>query len=264
MRVRHRKWVSTVASNSMYALPKSLLRPIGRAVVQHQMIQAGDRVLLGLSGGKDSMTLLLALKHLQRHAPISFELAACTVDPEIPGFDPSPLADFLAELEIPYFYESQGIMAQAEVSMQGDSFCSFCARMKRGILYSVARREGYGVLALGQHLDDMAESLLMSMMYQGKLHTMKANYRIDAGDLRVIRPLMRVRESQTRAFADQATLPIIRDNCPACFSKPQQRARIKALLHEESQHNRQLFANLQAAMLPLVSDRGSAGDDESA
>ena len=123
------------------------------------MIQEGDRVLLGLSGGKDSLTLLLVLKHLQRHAPISFELAACTVDPEIPGFDPSPLASFLSELGIPYFYESHGIMAQAESSMRGDSFCSFCARMKRGILYSVARREGYGVLALGQHLDDMAESL---------------------------------------------------------------------------------------------------------
>lgn len=243
------------------ALPKALLRPIGRAVVQHQMIQSGDRILVGLSGGKDSLTLLLALRHLQRHAPVDFELAACTVDPEIPGFDSSPLRDYLAELGVPYFYESQAIMAQAEVSMQGDSFCAFCSRMKRGILYSVARREGYGVLALGQHLDDLAESLLMSLMYQGKLHTMKANYVIDAGDLRVIRPLVAVRESQTRAFAQQAGLPVILDNCPACYSKPQQRARIKALLHEESQHNKQLFSNLQAAMLPLVSDRGNVSHD---
>jgi tRNA(Ile)-lysidine synthase TilS/MesJ len=247
-----------MATNNPYTLPKSLLRAVGRAVVHHQMIEAGDRVLLGLSGGKDSLTLLLVLKHLQRHAPVSFELAACTVDPEIPGFDPSPLSKFLADLDIPYFYESHGIMAQAEASMQGDSFCSFCSRMKRGILYSVARREGYGVLALGQHLDDMAESLFMSIMYQGKLQTMKANYLIDAGDLRVIRPLMKVRESQTRAFAESADLPVIKDNCPACFSKPQQRLRIKSLLEAESQLNPQLFANIQAAMSPLVADRGAA------
>lgn len=236
--------------------PKSLLRLVGRASVQHQMIQDGDRVLVGLSGGKDSLTLLMVLKHLQRYAPVRFELAAATVDPEIPGFDPSPLASFLQQQGIPYFYESQAIMAQAESSMQGDSFCSFCSRMKRGILYSTARREGYGVLALGQHLDDLAESLFMSIMYQGSLHTMKANYVIDAGDLRVIRPLISVRESQTRSFAEQAGLPIITDNCPACYSKPQQRARIKTLLQEEAKQNPNLYANIQAAMAPLLSDRG--------
>lgn len=241
------------------APPKALMRPIGRAIVQHQMIQEGDRVLLGLSGGKDSLALLMVLKHLQRHAPISFELGACTVDPEIPGFDPSPLKAYLAELDVPYFYESQGIMAQAEASMQGDSFCSFCSRMKRGILYSRARAEGYNVLALGQHLDDVAESLLMSLMYQGKLHTMKANYVIDAGDLRVIRPLIGVRERQTRAFAVAANLPVIADNCPACYSKPQQRERIKALLADEESHNKQLFANLLSAMAPLISDKGGSG-----
>jgi tRNA(Ile)-lysidine synthase TilS/MesJ len=241
--------------------PKALMRPIGRAIVQHQMIQEGDRVLLGLSGGKDSLALLMVLKHLQRHAPISFELAACTVDPEIPGFDPSPLKAYLTELGVPYFYESQGIMAQAESSMQGDSFCSFCSRMKRGILYSRARAEGYNVLALGQHLDDVAESLLMSLMYQGKLHTMKANYVIDAGDLRVIRPLIGVRERQTRAFAEAANLPVIADNCPACYSKPQQRERIKALLADEEAHNKQLFANLLSAMAPLIADKGAISHD---
>jgi tRNA(Ile)-lysidine synthase TilS/MesJ len=222
------------------------------------MIQEGDRVLLGLSGGKDSLALLMVLKHLQRHAPISFELGACTVDPEIPGFDPSPLKDYLAALDVPYFYESQSIMAQAEASMQGDSFCSFCSRMKRGVLYSRARKEGYNVLALAQHLDDVAESLFMSLMYQGKLHTMKANYVIDAGDLRVIRPLVGVRERQTRAFALAAELPVIPDNCPACYSKPQQRQRIKALLADEEAHNTQLFANLLSAMAPLIADKGAA------
>ena len=238
--------------------PKALLKPVGRAIVQNGMINEGDRVLLGLSGGKDSLALLMILRHLQRHAPVKFDLAACTVDPEIPGFDPSPLRQFLAELGIPYFYESQAIADQAETSMQGDSFCSFCARMKRGVLYSVARREGYGVLALAQHLDDVAESLFMSLMYQGSLHTMKANYVIDAGDLRVIRPLIEVRERQTRAFAQSAGLPIILDNCPACFSKPQQRARMKSLLAQEEAIYPNLFANLKSAMKPLMSDRGRA------
>jgi tRNA 2-thiocytidine biosynthesis protein TtcA len=236
--------------------PKALLKPVGRAIVQNGMINEGDRVLLGLSGGKDSLALLMILRHLQGHAPVKFDLAACTVDPEIPGFDPSPLRQFLAELGIPYFYESQAIADQAETSMQGDSFCSFCARMKRGVLYSVARREGYGVLALAQHLDDVAESLFMSLMYQGSLHTMKANYVIDAGDLRVIRPLIEVRERQTRAFAQSAGLPIILDNCPACFAKPQQRARMKDLLAREEAINPNLFANLKSAMKPLMSDRG--------
>lgn len=253
--------VRAVAGRSLRAAglgapPKSLLRPVGRAIVQHGMIGEGDRVLLGLSGGKDSLSLLVLLRHLQAHAPVRFELAACTVDPQIPGFDPSPLKAFVASLGIPYFYESQGIFEQAESSMQGDSFCSFCARMKRGVLYSVARREGYGVLALAQHLDDVAESLFMSLMYQGKLHTMKANYVIDAGDLRVIRPLVEVRETKTRAFAQAAGLPVIPDNCPACFSKPMQRARIKSLLAQEEQDNPQLFANVQAAMASLVADRG--------
>lgn len=105
----------------MITPPKALLKPVGRAIVQHEMINEGDRVLLGLSGGKDSLALLMILRHLQRHAPVHFDLAACTVDPEIPGFDPSPLRQFLAELDIPYFYESQAIADQAQASMQGDS-----------------------------------------------------------------------------------------------------------------------------------------------
>lgn len=236
--------------------PKALLRPIGRAIVQHQMIGEGDRVLLGLSGGKDSMTLLHVLTYLQQHAPVKFTLGVCTVDPEIPGFDLNPLKTYVADMGLPYFYESQAIAAQAQTSMQGDSFCSFCSRMKRGILYSCARREGYNVIALAQHLDDVAETLMMSLMYQGQLHTMKANYIIDAGDLRVIRPMIEVRERQTRAFAKAADLPIIADNCPACFSQPQQRARMKAFLASEEEHNPQLFANLRTAMRPLMSQRG--------
>eukprot|EP01047_Picozoa_sp_COSAG01_P023400 COSAG01_NODE_1415_length_10390_cov_2.905549_6_plen_158_part_00 len=151
--------------------------------------------------------------------------------------------------------------------MQRDSICAYCSRMKRGILYSTARREGYNVLALGQHLDDLAESFVsrgvvsilesvpfwlrftcatpvlvtkyrgrklprqvMSAFNNGKLRTMKAHYQIEAGDLRVIRPLAYVREHMTRLYAQLTTMPVIADNCPGCFSQPTERAHLKQLL----------------------------------
>jgi len=234
-------------------MPKSLMRPIGQAVTEFKMIQEGDRVLLGLSGGKDSLTLLHALRHLQRHAPIQFSIAAITVDPEIEGFDPSVLKSYLAELEVPYFYESHDITKQAEEQMKNNSFCSFCSRMKRGIMYSTARREGYNVLALGQHLDDLAESFLMSAFRGGQLRTMKANYTNQDGDIRIIRPMIYVRERQTTEFSKEISLPVIPDSCPACFDMPTEREHMKKLLTEEESHNNQLFNSLKTALNPLYS-----------
>jgi tRNA(Ile)-lysidine synthase TilS/MesJ len=239
--------------------PKAILKPVGRAIAQYQMIKEGDRILLGLSGGKDSLALLMVLKHLQRHSPVKFELAACTIDPEIPGFDPHPLIDWMAEQEIPYFFESEDLVALANKHMKGNSFCSFCARQKRGKLYTVCRREGYNVLALAQHLDDLAESFLMSAFHAGELRTMKAHYLNNEGDIRIIRPLVRVRENQTRDFAESAQLPVIPDNCPACYEKPQERAHMKELLLAEEQRNKHLYANLWRAMQPLIADDNQQG-----
>lgn len=239
--------------------PKKILQPVGRAIAQYKMLRDGDRVLLGLSGGKDSLALLMVLKHLQRHAPIKFELAACTIDPEIPGFDPSPLKAFLADLDVPYFYESEDLVALANQYMKGDSFCSFCSRHKRGKLYTVCRREGYNVLALAQHLDDLAESFVMSAFNAGQLRTMKAHYLNNEKDIRIIRPFVRVRENQTRDFALSAGLPVIPDNCPACFAKPQARQHFKDLLLAEEQRNKHLYANLWTAMQPLIGDDNHAG-----
>lgn len=239
--------------------PKTILKLVGRAMAQYQMLKDGDRVLLGLSGGKDSMALLVVLKHLQRHAPIHFELAACTINPEIPGFDPSPLKQWCQMMEVPYFYESEDLVTLADAYMKGDSFCSFCARHKRGKLYTVCRREGYNVLALAQHLDDLAESFMMSAFNAGELRTMKAHYLNNEKDVRIIRPLVRVRENQTRDFALKAELPVIPDNCPACYSKPQERQRMKELLLAEEQHNNHLYANLWRAMQPLIEDDNHEG-----
>lgn len=239
-------------------MPKSLMRPIGQAVTEFKMINEGDRILLGLSGGKDSLTLLHALRHLQRHAPIQFSIAAITIDPEIEGFDPSRLKNYLAELDIPYFYESHDMTKQAEEQMKKDSFCSFCSRMKRGIMYSTARREGYNVLALGQHLDDLAESFLMSAFHGGQLRTMKANYTNQDGDIRIIRPMIYVRERQTIEFSEEVALPVIPDSCPACYAMPTEREHMKQLLAKEETHNSGLFSSLKSTLSPLYSVKNAS------
>ncbi len=223
------------------------------------MIHAGDRILLGVSGGKDSLSLFHVLRYLQARAPLSFSLGVATVDPGIDGFDPAPLIPYFAALGVPYFQERQEIAERARTHMGNASFCSFCARMRRGILYRLAREHGYTVLALAQHLDDLAESFLMSAFHGGQLHTMRAHYRIDAGDLRVIRPFVYVRERTLADFAQQAALPVITDNCPACFREPTERARMKALLCAEERHHKGLFPSLLKAMRPLLQGSGSCG-----
>ena len=235
--------------------PKSLLRLCGRAIAEYRMIREGDRILLGLSGGKDSLSLLHILMHFQRHAPIRFELGAVTIDPQSESFDPSPLIPYMEALGVPYHYVREPIVSLAESHMDNDSYCAFCARMKRGLMYRTVREHGYTVLALAQHLDDLAESFLMSAFHGGRLQTMKAHYRIDAGDLRVIRPLVHARERQTAAFAAEAGLPVIVENCPACFDMPTQRQHMKELLAAEERDNPQLFRSLLSAMRPLI-ERG--------
>ncbi len=232
---------------------KQLIAPTVRAIKEFQMIREGDRVLLGVSGGKDSLTLLHLLLRLRASLPTKFELAACTIDPMTEAYDPSPLISYMKELGVKYFFESERIIQEAE-RVCPTSICSWCARMKRGTLYTVARREGYNVLALGQHLDDFAESFIMSIFHNGKLRTMKPCYTVDEGDIRVIRPLYMVRERETRAFAEKHILPVISENCPACFEVPKERKRTKNLLAMQEQLFPTVFSNIAAAMKPLLPD----------
>ncbi|WAQ99967.1 TTCA-like protein [Mya arenaria] len=193
---------------------------------------------------------------------MSFDIGAVTVDPQTPSYDPSPLKKYLASLGVPYFYESQynawntlvikftnqntkhrseydngdpydeSIMDQASnLPYECASICSFCSRMKRGIIYACARREGYNVLALGQHLDDLCER---------------------EGDLRVIRPLVYVREKDLREFAETNKLPVIAENCPACFEAPKERHRIKQLLASQEIMFPRIFPSLNAAIKPIM------------
>lgn len=231
---------------------KQLAAKAGRAVADFAMIRPGDRILLGLSGGKDSLSLLHILRYFQRRAPLPFELGAMTVDPMAGDFDPAPMIPYLAALGVEYHYVRKPIMELAQDHMGRNSYCAFCSRLKRGYMYQTAREHGFNVIALAQHLDDLAESFLMSAFHGGRLQTMKAHYVNDDGDLRIIRPLVYVRERQTRDFAAAGGLPVIADSCPACFSMPTQRQHMKDLLAREELHNRLLFRSLLTALRPLM------------
>jgi len=232
--------------------PKKLLKSVSQAILQWNMIENGDRLLLGLSGGKDSLTLLHCLLAIKKKAPVNFTIACCTIDPLTPSFDPSPLIPYVESLGIEYHYIRSNIVEKAATAGKDggevDSLCAFCARLKRGSLYSCAREHKYNKLVLAQHLDDICESFLMSIFNNGLCRTMKANYEVDEGGLNVIRPLVYARESQCRDFAKQANLPVINENCPACFEEPKERARVKKLLSKEEGLNSSIFDNMRRAL----------------
>ena len=236
--------------------PARLLSRVRHTVLKYRMIWPGDRVVLGLSGGKDSLSCLHLLAALRKVLPFDFELHCCTIDPQSPGFDPTPLIGYCSALGVPYHLESDDIIGAAGRCMdkKHQSICAFCSRMKRGMLYSACRRERATVLALAQHMDDLAESLLMSTFHNGLLRTMKAHYRNAEGDIRVIRPLVMVRERALRDFASTSGLPVIEDNCPACFAAPTERYRTKQLLRAQEQLYPSIIENIGKALGPLLRD----------
>ena len=242
-----------ISNNSLFPdIPKKISQLVGEASKDFDMLHNNDRVLVCVSGGKDSLTLLHVMLNIKKKIPFKIDVGAVTVDPMSEDFDPSPLINYMKSLGVPYFFESDKILDNAKKSLQNDSICSFCARMKRGIIYNCARREKYNVIALGQHLDDLAESFLMSVFHNGLLRTMKANYTNDAGDIRIIRPLIYCREKLFKDFALKANLPVIQENCPACFQNPKERQRMKVLLAQQENLFPSLFSSLQKAMFPLM------------
>jgi len=233
---------------------KDIFKPFIEAVTEFNMIKDGDKLLVCLSGGKDSLSLLHAVRQFQfyaRNQGIEFQFGAVTVDPMSSAYDPRPLIPYLEQLGVEYFYEQQDIMNQA-LESNASSICAFCSRMKRGRIYAAARKNGYNVLALGQHLDDLTESFFMSIFHNGRLRTMKAAYTNTEGDLRIIRPLVYVREKNLRNFAEGSKLPIIAENCPACFEAPKERQRIKELLAQQELLFPRLYWNLKTALYPVM------------
>ena len=235
--------------------PKKIMRSVGKAIAQWDMIREGDRLCLGLSGGKDSLALLHVLHTVQKRSPKSFTLAAATVDPGTDAFNPKPLIGYLKSLNIPYHFLSENIFERASCEMEGNSICSYCSRMKRGTLYTCCRKNNYNVLVLAQHLDDLAESFMMSAMHNGQIRTMKAHYTIGKGDIRVIRPFVYTREAQLKEFSYSAKLPVINENCPACFEAPKERHRIKKMLAQEESLLTGMYGNLKRALIPLMDEK---------
>jgi selenocysteine lyase/cysteine desulfurase/tRNA(Ile)-lysidine synthase TilS/MesJ len=242
--------------------PAKMMRLITQAMIQWNMVEEGDRLLLGLSGGKDSLSLLHCLLDFQRKLPLKFEIEVCTIDPMTPSFDPSPLIPYVESIGLKYHYIRDDIVERANKSGRDgstvSSLCAFCARMKRGNLYTCARRNQCNKLVLAQHLDDCAESFFMSVMHNGFLRTMKANYKINAGDISVIRPMVYCRESLMTEFAKAANLPVINENCPACFEEPKERARIKKLLTREETLYPNFYDNLKRSLIPLMHEDATA------
>jgi tRNA 2-thiocytidine biosynthesis protein TtcA len=214
-------------------LYKKIKNAVGRGVADHNLIAEGDRIAVAVSGGKDSYTMLHLLEALRQRAPIRFEIMALTIDSGYPGFRTDIIAGHLKEHGFEHHIEKTdhyGII-QAK-RREGSSYCSICARLKRGALYELAQRFGCNKLALGHHLDDFAETLLLNQFFVGSLKSMAASMLADNGITTVIRPLVYVTEAQIIEFARLKGFPVVCCRCPACGEADMQRKRMKRLINE--------------------------------
>ncbi len=239
-------------------LSKKILRAAGKANAKYRLIEEGDRVLVGLSGGKDSITLVHLLKHMQRHAPFHFEFKAITVSYGMPQERYDELAAHCEAYGIPHeVYETNIYDVAQDTIRENSSFCSYFSRMRRGALYTKAEEGGYNKVALGHHLDDAAESFFMNMLYNGTMRSMAPIYKSAKG-FHVIRPLLWVRERQTAAFAEENGIATIGDEaCPAMkmqVKMPHARESTKAMLEEWESRFPDLFKRFKAAFSHLQPD----------
>jgi len=211
-------------------LHKRLRREVGRAIHDFNMIEDGDRVMVCVSGGKDSFTLLDILLNLKRHAPIQFEITAVNLNQQQPGFPAEVLPDYFNEIGVAYrIIEEDTYSLVREIVPAGKTYCGWCSRFRRGILYKFAGAEGYDKIALGHHRDDIIETLFLNMFYGGKLKAMPAKLLSDDGANVVIRPLAYCREKDIARYANLKEFPII--PCNLCGSQQNlQRQVIKEML----------------------------------
>ncbi len=211
-------------------LQKKLRRQVGNAIVDYGMIEAGDRVMVCVSGGKDSFTLLDVLMNLRLNAPIDFELVAVNLDQKQPGFPGHVLPGYFESIGVAYdILEEDTYSVVQALTPEGKTTCPVCSRMRRGILYSHARRIGADKIALGHHLDDVVETLFLNLFYGGRLKAMPPKLRSDDGTNMLIRPLYYCREKDIARWADARGYPII--PCNLCGSQENlQRQVIKEML----------------------------------
>jgi len=211
-------------------LETRLAKKVTKAITEYSLIEDGDRVMVGLSGGKDSWALLNILDVLRRRAPIQFSLVAVCVDSGYEGFRHDTIARTCDERGWEYRIEHTEIGEVMDDLLNGATPCSLCARLRRGVLYRLATEVGATKIALGHHLDDFIETLLLNLFFAGALKAMPARLVSDNGEHVVIRPLVYVTEAEARNYAKEETLPIVSCCCPACGDLSLQRQRVKRLI----------------------------------
>lgn len=212
-------------------LEARLARKVTRAIAEYALLEEGDRVLVGLSGGKDSWTLLQILDVLRARAPFAFSLVAVNVDSGYAGYRHDLVAQACAARGWEFHHIPTSIGGILEEKLEeGATPCSLCARFRRGVLYRAARDLGATKIALGHHQDDFIETLLLNLFFEGALRAMPARLVSDDGAHVVIRPLVYVSEAETRQYARERGLPIVSCCCPACGDLGLERQRVKRLL----------------------------------
>lgn len=227
---------------------KKLLHYLTKAIADYKMISTGDRVMVCLSGGKDSYTMVKLLQQVQKKQKRRFELFVYTLDQTQPGWDDSALRNWLTDNKLSYEIEQRNTYAVVTDKMpEGKTYCSLCSRLRRGNIYRYAEEHGFNKIALGHHRDDMIETLLMSMLYSGQIRSMPPKLLTDSQKQMVIRPLAYCQEADIRAYAREQAFPII--PCNLCGSQSNlMRQRVKKMLAELTEHNPKVPSNLLHAL----------------